>query len=135
MFSVARKTPIDQLSKAITDILNEYAGEIGENLGRITEEMGKKGRQALRRESKAKLKQHTGDYAKGWQVKIERGRLKTTATIYNDHYSLPHLLEYSHDVKNRKDGPVIGQTAPHPHIEPIEKELVEAFEREVLSKL
>ena len=135
MCSVARKTPIDQLNKAITDILNEYAGEIGENLGRITEEMGKKGRQALRRESKAKLKQHTGDYAKGWQVKIDRGRLKTTATIYNDHYSLPHLLEYSHDVKNRKDGPVIGRTAPHAHIEPIEKELVEAFEREVLRKL
>jgi len=135
VFSVARKTPIDQLSKAITDILNEYAGEIGENLGKITEEMGKKGRQALRRESKTKLKQHTGDYARGWQVKIEKGRLKTTATIYNDHYSLPHLLEYSHDVKNRKGGPVIGQTAPHSHIAPVEKELVEAFEREVLSKL
>lgn len=135
MFSVARKTPIDQLSKAITDILNEYAGEVGENLGKITEEMGKKGKQALRRESKVKLKTHTGDYARGWQVKIDKGRLKTTATIYNDHYSLPHLLEYSHDVKNRKGGPVIGQTAPHPHIAPVEKELVEAFEREVLSKL
>ena len=132
---MARKTPIDQLSKAITDILNEYAGEVGENLGKITEEMGKKGKQALRRESKVKLKTHTGDYARGWQVKIDKGRLKTTATIYNDHYSLPHLLEYSHDVKNRKGGPVIGQTAPHPHIAHVEKELVEAFEREVLSKL
>ena len=135
MFSVARKTPIDQLSKAITDTLNEYAGKIGENLGRITEEMGKKGRQALRRESKVKLKVHTGKYSKGWKMQVEHGRMSIKVTIYNDHYSLPHLLEYSHDVKNRKDGPVIGQTAPHPHIEPIEKELVEAFEREVLSKL
>lgn len=135
MFSVARKTPIDQLSKAITDILNEYAGEIGENLGRITEEMGKKGRQALRRESKAKLKTHTGEYAKGWKYEYRKTRRYAKTTIYNEHYSLPHLLEYSHDVKNRKGGPVIGQTAPHSHIAPVEKELVEAFEREVLSKL
>lgn len=117
------------------DILNEYTGEVGENLGRITEEMGKKGRQALRRESKAKLKTHTGEYAKGWQLKVEKRRMKTTATLYNDHYSLPHLLEYSHEVKNRKGGPVIGQTKARPHIEPIEQELVETFEREVLSKL
>lgn len=117
------------------DILNEYTGEVGENLGRITEEMGKKGRQALRRESKAKLKTHTGEYAKGWQLKVEKRRMKTTATLYNDQYSLPHLLEYSHKVKNRKGGPVIGQTQPHPHIEPVEMELVELFEREVMKKL
>ena len=135
MCSVARKTPIDQLNKAIVDILTEYAGEVGGNLAKITEEIGKKGRQALRRESKAKLKAHTGHYAKGWQLKVYKERLKTTAIIYNDHYSLPHLLEYEHDVKNRKNGPVIGQTKPHPHIEPVEKELVEAFEREVLRKL
>lgn len=132
---MAAKTPIEQLNSAIMGILQDYTDEVGENLSRITEEIGKKGRQALRRESKAKLKQHTGDYAKGWQLKVEKRRLVTTATLYNDHYSLPHLLEYAHDVKNRKGGPVIGQTKPHPHIEPVEKELVETFEREVLSKL
>ena len=132
---MARKTPIDQLNSAIAGILNEYAGEVGDNLSRITEEIGKKGRQALRRESKVKLVTHTGKYAKGWQVKITKERLKTTATIYNDHYALPHLLEYSHDVKNKKDGPVIGQTKPHPHIAPIADELVKAYQKEVLDKL
>ena len=132
---MARKTPIDQLNKAVMDILTDYAGEVGENLGKITEEIGKKGRQALRRESRERLQTHSGKYAKGWQVKVWKGRLKTTAIIFNDHYSLPHLLEYAHDVKNKKGGPVIGQTQPHPHIEPVEKELVELFEREVLKKL
>ena len=135
MCSVARKTPIEQLNKAVMGMLSEYAGEVGENLGKITEEIGKKGRQALRKESREKLQSHSGKYAKGWQVKVEKGRMKTTATIYNEHYSLPHLLEYAHDVKNRKNGPVLGQTKPHPHIEPVEKELVELFEREVLKKL
>lgn len=116
-------------------MLTDYGDEIGENLSKITEELGKKGRQALRKESRERLQTHTGKYAKGWQVKVEKGRMKTMATIYNDHYSMPHLLEYSHDVKNRKGGPVLGQTLPHPHIEPVEKELVELFEREVLKKL
>ena len=135
MFSVARKTPIDQLGTAISGILNEYGDDIQRNLDIITKKMGAKGVQALRRESKAKLKQHTGEYAKGWKYEYRKTRRHSKTTIFNDHYSLPHLLEYSHDVKNRKGGPVIGQTAPHPHIAPVEKELVEAFEREVLSKL
>ena len=130
---MAAKTPIEQLNSAIMGILNDYTDEIGENLSRITEEVGKKGRQALRRESKAKLKQHTGEYAKGWQLKVEKRRLVTTATLYNDHYSLPHLLENSHRIMNKRGGP--GATRPHPHIEPVEKELVETFEREVLNKL
>ncbi|MBQ8963288.1 MAG: hypothetical protein IJ089_05780 [Clostridia bacterium] len=131
----AKKTPVDQLNKAVMDMLKEYEGELGDNLSKITEELGKKGRQALRRESRRALKTHTGDYAKGWQVKIVKGRLKTTATLYNDHYSLPHLLEYSHEVKNRKGGPVLGETKPHPLIEQVERELVDTFEREVMRKL
>ena len=132
---MARKTPIDQLNKAIMDMLTEYGDDVNGNMEKIVEAMGKKGKQALRKESRRALKTDTGEYAKGWQVKIDRERLKTTATIYNDHPALPHLLEYGHEVKNKKNGPVIGQAAPHPHIEPVEKELVETFEREVLKKL
>lgn len=130
---MARKTPIDQLNKAIMDMLTEYGDDVAGNMEKIVETMGKKGKQALRKESRRALKSDTGEYAKGWQVKIDRERLKTTATIYNDHYSLPHLLEYGHEIVNKKGGP--GQAAPHPHIEPVEKELVETFEREVLKKL
>ena len=132
---MARKCPVHKLNDTIMAMLKEYGDDVAGNLEKITVEMGKKGRQALRKESKRALNTDTGEYAKGWQVENDKERLKTTAIIYNDHYSLPHLLEYGHDVKNRKNGPVIGQAAPHPHIEPVEKELVEAFEREVLKKL
>lgn len=132
---MAHKTPVDQLNRAIMGMLTEYGDDVTGNMSKIVEEMGKKGKQALRKESRRALNTVTGEYANGWQVKVDKQRLKTTATIYNDHYSLPHLLEFGHEVKNRKNGPVIGQAAPHPHIEPVEKELVETFEREVLKKL
>lgn len=131
---MAGKTAIDKLNSAISNILAEYADEIGENVGEIAEAMGKKGVQALRQESKAKLKTHTGEYARGWKMQADRGRLTTTVTIYNDHYSLPHLLEHGHVIRNGT-GRVYGEVPGREHIAPIAEELVETFEREVISKL
>lgn len=131
---MARKTPIDKLNEAISGILAEYAGSVQENVSRIAEEMGKKGVQALRKESRRALKVDSGKYAKGWKMHVEKGRLQTTVTIYNDHPALPHLLEYGHATRNG-NGRDYRDTPAHPHIEPVEKKLVEAFEREVLAKL
>ncbi len=131
---MARKTAMDKLSDAIADILNEYADEVGEHVAEAAEAMGKKGVQALRAQSKEKLKTHTGKYAKGWKVSVDKGRLQTTATIYNDHYSLPHLLEHGHVTRNGT-GRVYPQTPAHEHIAPVAEELVDSFEREVLKKL
>ena len=132
---MASKTPIDQLSSAITGILDEYGDDLQRNLNDITKKMGQKGAQALRKESGMKLVQHSGKYAKGWKYAFRKTRRTAQTTIYNEHYSLPHLLEYSHDVKNKKGGPVLGQTKPHPHIAPIAEELVKAYQKEVLDKL
>lgn len=131
---MAAKTPIDKLVSAISDILEEYGDEITDNIGEIAEAMGKKGVQALRQESKSKLKVHTGDYARGWKMQTEKGRLSTTVTIYNDHYSLPHLLENGHVIRNGT-GRVYGEVQGREHIAPVDEELVETFEREVVSKL
>ena len=131
---MARKTPLDKLASAITDILDEYAEDVTRNVGEIAVQMGKKGVQALRQESKADLKVHTGDYARGWKQSIERGRLSTTVTLYNEHYALPHLLEHGHVIRNGT-GRVYGEVRGREHIAPVEEELVGTFEREVMSKL
>lgn len=131
---MARKTAIDKLSDAIGDILSEYAEEIGENVGQVAEAMGKKGVQALRAQSRQALNVHSGDYAKGWKMQVEKGRLNTTVTIYNDHYSLPHLLEHGH-VSRNGTGRTFGEVPGREHIAPVEKELVETFQREVVDKL
>lgn len=139
MCSVARKTAIDKLNESISKILDEYQGDVTENVGRIAEAIGKEGVKALRRKSRETFpvkpgRKVTGEYAKGWKAEVKRERLKTTVTIYNDHPALPHLLENGHATRNqtKRSYP---RTQGHPHIAPVERELVERFEREVIDKL
>lgn len=131
---MARKTAMDKFEEAMKDILNDYGEDIGEHLAEVTAEMGKKGAQALRRQSKEKLEQHTGEYAKGWKYDFHQTRRYAKTVLYNEHYSLPHLLEHGHVTRNGTSR-VFPETPAHEHIAPIEKELVETFEREVLEKL
>ena len=131
---MARKTPLDQLADAIGDILNEYEDDIQANLDTITKEMGKKGAAALRKESRQVLKVHSGDYAKGWKYEFRQTRRYAKTTIFNEHYSLPHLLEHGH-VNRNGTGRVFGSTPAHEHIAPVAEMLTESYEREVLDKL
>lgn len=136
---MARKTPVDKLNKAIGKILEEYGDDIEGNVAEIATEMGKKGAQALIAKSREVFpvdKKHkiSGDYAKGWTYKAERGRLATKVTIYNEHPALPHLLEYGHVTRNGT-GRTYPRTPEREHIQPVADELIETFEREVASQL
>lgn len=131
---MAKKTPVDKLADAISGILDQYEGEVRDNLGEITTQIGKKGVQALRRASKDALKTDSGKYARGWKTQVEKGRLGTTVIIYNEHPGLPHLLEYGH-VSRNGTGRTYGEVPGHEHIQPVAEELVRDFEREVVSKL
>ena len=131
------KPPIAQLNRAISGILSEYAEAIQGNGDQIAEQMGKKGVQALRKEARRELHPSTtgkSEYARGWKMQVEKGRLSTKVTIYNEHPGLPHLLEYGHVTRNGT-GRTYAPTPAHAHIAPVEKELVETFEREVVAKL
>lgn len=131
----ARKTAIDKMSDAVMGILNEYGDDIKANLDAITKKSGAEGAKALRRKSREVFQSKDGEYAKGWKYEFRKTRRYAKTTVFNEHYSLPHLLEHSHDIRNKKGGKVYGQTDPHPHIAPVEKELVDTYEREVLKKL
>ena len=131
---MARKTPLSQLNDAISNILSEYGENIEGNVSEIVEQMGKKGAQALKKESRQQFPKGSGEYAKGWKSQVNRERLSTTAVIYNDHPGLPHLLEYGHVTRNGTER-TFGRVAGREHIKAVEEELVEAFEREVVEKL
>ena len=131
------KTPIDQLTSAISGILSEYADDIQGNVDQIAEQMGKKGVQALRKEARRVLKPSKSgksEYTRGWKMQGEKSRLSTKVTIYNEHPGLPHLLEYGH-VTRYGTGRTYAPTPAHELFAPVEKELVETFEREVVAKL
>ena len=132
---MAKKVTADNLEAAIKEILEEYAGDIQDNLDKVTQRIGQKGAQALRNESKAtfpvkKGGKTSGKYEKGWKAQVEKNRLYTKVTIYNkDHAGLAHLLEFGHVSANGTGR--YGRVDAHPHIAPVEQVLVADYEREV----
>lgn len=120
------KTPISGLSDAISKILTEYAEEITGKMDEVVPRVARAGVKALKQNAAVFTVHNEADpYKNSWKSKVERGRLQTTATIYSAKPGLPHLLEYGHATRN--GGRVGGQV----HIEPVEREIIEEFEKEV----
>ena len=122
---MARKYRYDEFTGAVKDLLYRYAEDFTIDFFAETKKLAQKGARELRAESKKQFGK--GDYAKSWKVYAHEGRLKTTCIIYSVTPSLPHLLEYSHRIVNKKDGP--GATNPHPHIKPVEEKLIKEYEK------
>ena len=125
---MAKKSPIERLQADVSAILEEYGEEVAEHLDEVTKDIGKKGAKALRSSSSGSFG-GSGKYARGWTYEVEEGRLGTTVTIYNRTPGLPHLLENGH--AKRGGGRVPGRS----HIAPVEAELIDAYEKEVASRL
>ena len=124
------KTNLEKLDTSIKSLLKKYGDEVAQNADEITLAVGRRGANALKRASAEMHFKGSGKYAKGWAVTEERHRMYTTVIIYNRTPGLPHLLEHGHLLRNGRRW-----TPPRQHIEPVETELVQQFEKEVLSKL
>ena len=129
---MAKKVTIDNLQDAINSILEEYQGQIYENLDKITKQIGQKGVSALKNSSKAAF--NGKKYASGWAMFAEKNRLYTTVIIYNKKQAgLAHLLENGH-VKANGTGRY-GQWEGVTHILPVEEKLVAEYESGVIQNL
>lgn len=119
-----KKIKVEELGAAIAEILNEYAGDITQNIPEITEKVGKTGVQALKNSTRAKV--NGKKYWKGWKDSFERNRFGATVTLYNAKLpGLAHLLEHGHAKRNG------GRTAAKIHISPVEEKLIDEFERKI----
>lgn len=122
---MAKKTPVDKLADAITDILREYGDELQENIGEAVKAVSKKGAAAVRQSAQQTFG-GSGEYARGWTSRAETGRVSAQGVIYNKSVpGLPHLLENGH--AKRGGGRVPGR----PHIKPVEEQIVKEFEEAV----
>lgn len=130
---MAKKTAIDKMAEAVSGILSEYAEDIQASLDTITKRIGAEGAKTLRRKSREVFPNGSGEYAKGWKYEFRKTRRYAKTTIFNEHYSLPHLLEHPHAIRNGVGS--YGETQAHPHIKPVEEELIKTYEREVVAKL
>ena len=106
----------------ITEILNDYSEEIQESISKTAEEKSIEARNELREVSPKR----TGDYRKGWRVKVIRGRDWIDCIVHNaTNYQLTHLLEKPHAKRNG------GVTTPKVHIKPVEEQIVKEYENEI----
>ena len=136
---MAKKVTVENLGAEISKILEEYAGEVQDNIDVVTKKIGQKGAAALRNQSKEtfpvqKGRKTSGKYESGWTSTVEKTRVYTAVTIYNSkRASLAHLLEFGHVSANGTGR--YGRVPEHPHVAPVEEALVVEYEREVKNNL
>ena len=110
----------------INEILNDYSSDIQESITEVAYKVAEDGKNKL----KVTSPKRTGDYRKGWRVDKRHGKGFVHATIYNaTDWQLTHLLEKPHAIKNQYG--TWGTSKPQVHIEPVEKECNQAFEKNV----
>lgn len=131
------KVTVDNLQDEINKILDEYAGDVYENLDVITKKIGQKGAQAVRNSAKKEVGGKT--YASGWTSQAFKNRLYTSVVIYNKKQAgLAHLLEHGHVSSNGTGRNYQTDKAPvkaREHILPVEEKLVAEYEREVVANI
>lgn len=110
----------------INDMLNEYSSDIQESITEAAYKVAENGKNKL----KVTSPKRTGDYRKGWRVDKRGGKGYVHATIYNaTDWQLTHLLEKPHAIRNQYGS--WGTSKPQVHIEPVEQECIQAYERDV----
>ena len=108
--------------------LYDFRDGVAEATFEAIEEVSKESVKRLKSQSPKK----TGKYAKGWAVKVEKGRVSAGAVVYGkkrETYAVAHLLEHGH--ANRGGG----RTEPIPHIKEVEKWAITETEDRILRKL
>lgn len=110
----------------INSILNEYSYDIQEGITETAFKVAEDGKNKLRVTSPKR----TGKYRKGWRVDKRQGKGYVHATIYNaTDWQLTHLLEKPHVIRNQHG--TWGTSKPQVHIEPVEQECIQAFQKNV----
>ena len=109
----------------VNDVLQDYYREgVVETMTEVIPQVAKDAAKKLKQTSP---KGASGKYAKGWAVKVEKGRISVGATVYGKSgtYQLAHLLEHGHA---KRGG---GRVRAFPHIEPAENRAMDALEEEL----
>ena len=115
------------LQRDVNAILGAYSAEVtaaaSDVIGQVAKEAAKKLRQTSPK--------RTGEYARGWTYKVEKGRISTSAEVYGKRqtYPIAHLLEFGHAKRNG------GRVEGIEHIKPVEEWAVKEAEDRIISRI
>lgn len=129
-------TTPDELTRQITETLQEYGKTTSEDLESVIESVGKEACQQV----KATSPRRKGGYRRGWKFKVEKRGTTTTIIVHNTKYMLTHLLEFGHRTRlgTGKRGRTYGRKSfvtAQPHIAPVNDWAQKEFERRLRQKL
>jgi predicted dehydrogenase len=101
--------------EVVDKYLQDYNADVIEAMTESADEVSKEAVKRLRANARAEF--GNGKYAKGWARRLEKGRLRVSATVYGKSgtYQIAHLLEHGHATRNGT-GRVYPDTPAHPHI-------------------
>ena len=107
-----RKTSIGSGVKwadELMDVLNDFVDDEKQVADRVFHETADDTKKKLQLTSPRRDGSGGGDYAKGWEVKIDKAGLNGDSFMYTvcnpKHYRLTHLLERGHQSFNQYGGP------------------------------
>ena len=117
---------MDSLLVDVNRILAQYTKDVNQDVNDALKAGAKEAVKALKYTSPAK----SGDYAKGWAVKQQKGNY----VVYNKKKpGLTHLLENGHDVV--VNGQKYGHVNAKPHIKEVEEWTSDYIEKQLKEKL
>lgn len=118
---------IDDLSKYLKEVMDEYETEVKEAVDKSLVDVGKETVKELKKTSP----KDRGRYAKSWKYRIDVDRLGKKMTVYNSkYYMLTHLLEKGHA---RVGG---GRTTDAvPHIKPAQDKAIKKVVQEIKRRI
>ena len=118
-------------SDYIGEMLQQYGVDVVRAMEASIDEVARESVKKLRASSPRSKGPNAGQYAKGWTVTFERGRLRKGATIHGESgtYQLAHLLEHGHALRQG------GRTNEQIHIEPVEKWAIDEVHERTVRRL
>lgn len=120
----------DQFQMTVSKMLNdEYYPQVAEAVNEVVPQVAKEAVKKLKSESP---KGRTGEYAKKWTSKEQKGRTQVEAVVYGNAptYRLAHLLEFGHLKRGGK-----GRVNAIPHIASVEEWAVEEVQTRIAEKV
>lgn len=119
------------IEQDLEKILKEYTEEVGE----LTNDVMRNASRETVNDLKSTSPKLSGDYARDWAVKTERGAGGSAVFIVHNkkHYQLTHLLENGHIIRNQYGE--YGRAPAHPHIKQAEQNAIKSIIATLEAKL